>query len=111
MTGVQTCALPIFDVFVTPVLGTPPPLTDDLDPVSGDLRTFDRRTAASFPFTPPFNMTGQPAISLPLAQSKTGLPIGMMFTARYGDEATLFRLAGQLEKARPWADRRPPIWG
>ncbi|HEX7839652.1 MAG TPA: amidase family protein [Kofleriaceae bacterium] len=99
------------DVFVTPVLGTPPPLTDELDPVSGDLSTFDRRTAASFPFTPPFNMTGQPAISLPLAQSKSGLPIGMMFTARYGDEATLFRLAGQLEKARPWADRRPPIWG
>jgi len=98
------------DVFVTPVLGTPPPLTDDLDPVAGDLKTFDHRTAASFPFTAPFNMTGQPAISLPLAQSRSGLPIGMMFTARYGDEATLFRLAGQLEKARPWAERHPPIW-
>src|SRR5215510_11072239 len=99
------------DVFVTPVLGTLPPLTDDLDPVAGDLKTFDQRTAASFPFTAPFNMTGQPAISLPLAQSRSGLPIGMMFTARYGDEATLFRLAGQLEKARPWADRHPAIWG
>jgi amidase len=99
------------DVFLTPVLGAPPPLTDDLDPLSGDLQTFDRRTAASFPFTPPCNMTGQPAISLPLAQSRSGLPIGMMFAARYGDEATLFRLAGQLETARPWAGRHPPIWG
>ena len=100
-----------FDVLLTPVLGTPPPLTDDMDPVSGDLKTFDSRTAASFPFTAPFNMTGQPSISLPLARSTTGLPIGMMFTARYGDEATLFRLAAQLEKARPWADRHPALWG
>ena len=98
------------DVFVTPVLGTLPPLTDDLDPVATELKTFDKRTAASFPFTAPFNMTGQPAISLPLAQSKSGLPIGMMFAGRYGDEATLFRLAAQLEKARPWADRHPPLW-
>ena len=99
------------DVLVTPVLGTLPPLTADLDPVHGELRTFDRRTADSFPFTPPFNMTGQPAMSLPLVQSTSGLPIGMMFTARYGDEATLFRLAAQLESARPWADRHPPLWG
>jgi amidase len=100
-----------FDVLLTPVLGTLPPRTDDLDPLAGDLKTFDQRTTASFPFTPPFNMTGQPSISLPLVQSPSGLPIGMMFTARYGDEATLFRLAAQLEQARPWADRHPPIWG
>ena len=99
------------DVFVTPVLGTLPPRTDELDPLAGDLKAFDQRTTATFPFTPPFNMTGQPSISLPLVQSPSGLPIGMMFTARYGDEATLFRLAAQLEKARPWADRRPAIWG
>jgi amidase len=99
-----------FDVMLTPVLGTLPPLTDDLDPIATDLPTFDKRTAASFPFAAPFNMTGQPAISLPLAQSRSGLPIGMMFAARYGDEATLFRLAAQLEKARPWADRHPAIW-
>jgi amidase len=47
---------------------------------------------------------------LPLAQSKGGLPIGMMFTARYADEATLFRLAGQLEKEMPWKDRTPLVW-
>jgi Asp-tRNA(Asn)/Glu-tRNA(Gln) amidotransferase A subunit family amidase len=50
-------------------------------------------------------------MSLPLAWSASGLPIGLQFTARYGDEATLFRLAGQLEKEMPWAGRRPPIWG
>ena len=98
------------DVFLTPVLGTPPPRTDELDPLGGDLKTFDRRTADSFPFTAPFNMTGQPSISLPLASTARGLPVGMMLTARYGDEATLFRLAAQLEHARPWADRHPAIW-
>ncbi|MGH7010775.1 MAG: amidase family protein, partial [Caulobacteraceae bacterium] len=63
-----------------------------------------------FPFTPPFNITGQPSMSLPLAWSKSGLPIGMMLTARYADEASLFRLAGQLEKEAPWKGRRPALW-
>ena len=49
-------------------------------------------------------------MSLPLAESASGLPIGLMLTARYGDEATLFRLAGQLEKELPWAARRPKVW-
>ena len=59
------------------------------------------------PYTPPFNFAGLPSISLPLGWSKSGLPIGMMFTAKYADESTLFRLAGQLEKAQPWFDRTP----
>jgi len=60
------------------------------------------------PYTPVFNATGQPAMSVPLYWSEAGLPIGMQFAGRYADEATLFRLAGQLERARPWVERRPP---
>ena len=60
------------------------------------------------PFTPVANFTGQPAMSVPLVW-KSGLPIGTMFTARFGDDATLFRFARQLEEARPWKDRRPPV--
>jgi amidase/6-aminohexanoate-cyclic-dimer hydrolase len=58
-----------------------------------------------------FNMSGQPSMSVPLAWSKSGLPLGMMFTGRFGDEATLFRLAGQLEQERPWRERIPPVQG
>jgi len=67
-------------------------------------------TRTAGPFTPPFNFTGQPSLSLPLWQSESGLPIGMMFTGRYADEATLFRLAAQLEKELPWAARKPAVW-
>jgi len=65
----------------------------------------------AFPFSPPFNFTGQPAMSVPLAWSSEGLPLGMQFVARYADEATLFRLAAQLESAQPWIGRKPAIWG
>ncbi len=99
-----------WDVYLTPVLCTPPPRVDYLDTLTNDLKEFDRRQAETFGFTPPFNMTGQPSMSLPLWQSKSGLPIAMMLTAKYADEATLFRLAGQLEKELPWKDRKPPLW-
>jgi amidase len=68
------------------------------------------RAYAFSPFTPVFNVTGQPSMSVPLWWSREELPIGAMFSGRFGDEATLFRLAGQLEEARPWRDRRPPVW-
>ena len=60
------------------------------------------------PFTPPFNVTGCPAASLPLHWTKDGLPVGVQIGAAFGDEATLFRLAAQLEAAAPWAGRIPP---
>ena len=99
-----------FDVYLTPVLGTPPPKVGHIAPVNLDPKELNRRQAQAFPFTPPFNFTGQPSLSLPLAQSASGLPLGMMFTGRYADEATLFRLAAQLEVAMPWKDRRPAVW-
>ena len=59
-------------------------------------------------FTPIANATGQPAMSVPLSWNPDGLPIGVHFTGRYADEATLFRLAAELELAAPWRERRPP---
>jgi len=100
-----------FDVLLMPVTITPPPEIGLLDPSNVPAREFNRRQARIFGYTPPFNITGQPSMSVPLGMSSDKLPIGMMFTGRYGDEAMLFRLAAQLEQARPWIDRKPPIWG
>jgi amidase len=66
------------------------------------------QTFEFIPWTPVFNVTGQPAMSVPLAWSPEGLPIGMHFVGRFADEETLFSLAGELEQVRPWKDRRPP---
>lgn len=98
------------DVLLSPVMITPPPPIGQIDPVRLEPKEVNRRQAQVFGFTPPFNFTGQPSLSLPLGQSGDGLPIGMMFTGRLADEATLNRLASQLEVAMPWRDRRPPIW-
>ena len=98
------------DIYLTPVLGTPVPLVGHIDPVGLEPREVGRRQGQAFPFTPPFNFSGQPSLSLPLETTADGLPVGMMFTARYADEATLLRLAGQLEKEAPWARRRPILW-
>ena len=98
-----------YDVYLCPVLGDLQPeighLTADQEP-----KELNRRQGRVFPFTPPFNFTGQPSMSVPLWQSESGLPIGMMFTGRYADEATLFRLAAQLERELPWKDRKPRVW-
>ena len=99
------------DVMLTPVMGTAPPRIGHIDPVNLEPREVQRRQGRAFPFTPPVNVTGQPAISLPLCWSENELPIGMHFISRYADEATLYRLAGQLEEARPWREKRPPHYG
>ncbi len=99
-----------FDVYLCPVQGTPPSPIGYIDTQNLDPKDLNRRQAAAYPYTPVFNFTGQPSLSLPLAWSKSGLPLGMMFTGRYADEATLLRLAAQLEKEAPWKDKRPPIW-
>jgi amidase len=100
-----------FDVLLSPVTITPPPPIGLLDPVNVAPREFNRRQGQVFGYTPPYNMTGQPSLSLPMGMSSDGLPIGMMFTGRYSDEATLYRLAAQLEEARPWSARKPAVWG
>jgi amidase len=61
------------------------------------------------PFTQIQNITGQPAMSVPLHWTSEGLPVGTHFVGRFGDEATLFRLASQLEAAKPWIKRQPPV--
>jgi len=99
-----------FDVYLCPVMTAPPPRIGFSDPASVTPRDLGKRQMAMFPFAALFNFTGQPSLSLPLGMSAQGLPIGMMFTGRYADEATLYRLAGQLEKELPWAQRRPQVW-
>jgi len=97
------------DVYLTPTPGTPPLRLGVLDTMAADLSGISPTLRGYMPSTAMFNMSGQPAMSVPLAWSASGLPLGMMFAARFGDEATLFRLAAQLEQARPWKDRRPPV--
>jgi amidase len=97
-----------YDMLLTPTLAEPPVELGVLDMMSEDTAAYTERLWRYTPFTYPFNVTGQPAMSVPLAWNEAGLPIGVQFVGRYGDEAGLFRLAGQLEQARPWADRRPP---
>lgn len=97
------------DVWLTPTLAEPPvPLGTFEGPPDQPLAALGR-AIAFVPFTPIANVTGQPAMSVPLYWNPDGLPIGSHFVARFGDEATLFRLAAQLEGARPWAARRPPL--
>jgi len=117
-----------YDVLLTPTLGAPPALIGSLQPSAAELRLMRivnaldagwllnalgvikplaDKTFDYVPFTPLFNVTGQPAMSVPLHWNAAGLPVGMQFVARFGEEAALFRLAGQLEQAKPWFDRVP----
>jgi amidase len=94
-----------FDLLLTPTLGGPPPRLGVLmDPVSGGATIGEL-----VPYTTHFNVTGQPAISLPMHWNDAGLPIGIQLVAVYGREDLLFQVAAQLEEAQPWSDRRPPV--
>ncbi|MFO0599292.1 MAG: amidase family protein [Myxococcaceae bacterium] len=119
-----------FDCYLTPTLGQPPVDHGALGPkgfekklqamvARADFTTalklpglMDKAIARAFtfaPFTPVSNVTGQPSMSVPLYWNADGLPMGSCFTAKFGDEPTLFRLAAQLEEARPWKDKKPPV--
>ena len=94
-----------FDLVLTPTCAEPPPVLGDLtDPETGGSRLLPFVL-----FTAPFNVTGQPAMSVPLATSASGLPVGVQLVSAPYREDVLIRVAAQLEQARPWADRRPPV--
>jgi len=96
------------DLFLSPVLGSPPVPTGEITG-QGDPQRLREKVIDYVGYTPICNTAGLPAMSVPLYWNAEGLPVGVHFVAPFGDEATLFRLAGQLERARPWRDRRPPL--
>lgn len=98
-----------YDVLLTPGLSGPPPLLGWIDMMMDDVDEYWRRVFAFSPFTVWFNLTGQPALMLPLGGADGSYPVPVQVVARYGDEATLFRLGAQLEQARPWFGRKPPV--
>ena len=120
-----------YDVHMTPTLAVPPLQVGELDlapsesfvlnllgamgagrllKASGIADRIADKSLSKMPFTTLANLTGQPAMSLPLHWTAEGLPCGVHFMAPLGDEATLLRLAGQLEKAAPWLDKAPPVF-
>jgi amidase len=95
------------DLLVTPTLGAPPPRLGWFTAEGPDRE--GHRIASFIPYTAQFNLTGQPAVSLPLHWTGAGLPVGVQLVAAYGREDQLVRVAAQLEQAAPWADRRPTV--
>ena len=98
-----------YDVLLTPTMCRPPYPLGVLAMTGTDPKAYLEAILGTIAFTSPFNTAGTPAMSVPLAWSKESLPIGVQFAAGFGAEATLFRLAAQLEKAQPWAEKRARV--
>lgn len=98
-----------YDVILSPTLASPPAPLNANDQNALDRDEFIARLTAYIPFTPLYNATGCPAMSVPLHWTPEGLPVGVHFGAAYGREDVLLRLAAQLEQAQPWKDKRPPL--
>src|SRR5205807_906083 len=94
---------------LSPTCGEPPPPLGEFDAPAGNALAPILRAIPFASFTAGFNTTGQPAISLPLHQTADGLPVGVQLVAAYGREDILLRVASQIEAARPWAERIPPL--
>ena len=98
-----------YDLLLSPTMRIPPPKLGVFRATTDNPREWLQVALSMVAFTRTQNITGQPAMSVPLYWNADNIPIGVQFAGRYGDEATLFKLAAQLEQARPWADRIPPI--
>ena len=108
VTRIAVAALSTYDAILSPTLALPPRPVGYFDEVA-PAENFERQKRFA-PFAATFNVSGQPAVNVPLYWNPAGLPIGVMLAGRMGDEGTLISLSAQLEQARPWHDRRPPLW-
>jgi amidase len=108
VTRAALTTLNAFDVVLTPTLALPPRPVGWFDEVE-PAENFERQKRFT-PFAAFYNVSGQPAVNVPLHWTAEGLPIGVMLAGRMGDEATLISLSAQLEQARPWKGRHPPLW-
>ena len=97
-----------FDLLMWPVLATPPILNGEINQSAGLGSMWDQ-LERYVPYTPIANFTGRPAMSVPMHWTSNGLPIGVQFIGKFGQEAMLLQLARQLEEARPWFDRLPEL--
>src|SRR4051812_1472039 len=99
-----------YDLLLTPTIAEPPPKLGEFGSAPDNPLQGLFRAAGLVPFTPAFNVTGQPAVSLPLSWNDDGLPIGIQLASAFGREDVLLRVAGQLEQAQPWTDRTPSVY-
>ena len=108
VTRIAVAALSTYDAILSPTLALPPRPVGYFDEVE-PAENFERQKRFA-PFAAVYNVTGQPAVNVPLHWTAEGLPIGVMLAGRMGDEGTLISLSAQLEQGRPWQDRHPPLW-